>query len=93
MQHWTLMEVELTINTYFEMLKKELAEIAFQVNSEVENIGARRLQTVMSRLLNELLFDIPDKIGANAKVVITKQMVGEKLDGLVKDKDLSQYIL
>jgi len=72
---------------------EDLAEIAFQVNSEVENIGARRLQTVMSRLLNELLFDIPDKIGANAKVVITKQMVGEKLDGLVKDKDLSQYIL
>jgi ATP-dependent HslUV protease ATP-binding subunit HslU len=72
---------------------EELAEIAFQVNSEVENIGARRLQTVMSKLLNELLFDIPDKIGANAKVVITKQMVGEKLDGLVKDKDLSQYIL
>jgi ATP-dependent HslUV protease ATP-binding subunit HslU len=72
---------------------EELAEIAFQVNSEVENIGARRLQTVMSKLLNELLFDIPDKIGANAKVVITKQMVGEKLNSLVKDKDLSHYIL
>jgi ATP-dependent HslUV protease ATP-binding subunit HslU len=70
-----------------------LAEIAFQVNSEVENIGARRLQTVMSKLLNEMLFDIPDKIGPNAKVIVTKQMVGEKLDGLVKDKDLSQYIL
>lgn len=72
---------------------EELAEIAFKVNAEVENIGARRLHTVMSKLLNEILFDIPDTIGANAKIVVDKAMVIERLDGLVKNRDLSQYIL
>lgn len=70
-----------------------LAEMAFQINEEVENIGARRLHTVMSKLLNEILFDIPDTIGPNAKIVIDKALVVEKLEGLVKDKDLSRYIL
>lgn len=70
-----------------------LAEKAFQINEEVENIGARRLHTVMSQILNEFLFDVPDVIGENAKIVITPEMVEEKLSELVKDKDLSQYIL
>lgn len=70
-----------------------LAEKAFQINEEVENIGARRLHTVMSQILNDFLFDVPDKIGANAKIIITPEMVEEKLAELVKDKDLSQYIL
>jgi ATP-dependent HslUV protease ATP-binding subunit HslU len=70
-----------------------LAEKAFQINEEVENIGARRLHTVMSQILNEFLFDVPDVIGENAKIIITAEMVEEKLTELVKDKDLSQYIL
>lgn len=70
-----------------------IAETAFQINEEVENIGARRLHTVMSRLLNDFLFDVPEEIGPNAKISITKEMVDEKLSGLVKDKDLSHYIL
>ncbi|MBC6399447.1 MAG: ATP-dependent protease ATPase subunit HslU [Ekhidna sp.] len=72
---------------------EEIAEMAFKINEEVENIGARRLHTVMSKLLNEILFDIPDTIGPNAQIVIDKGLVEEKLDGLVKDKDLSRYIL
>ena len=83
-------EVELSFQD--EALEK-IAEIAFQINSEVENIGARRLHTVMSHLLNEFLFDIPDVIGANAKVVITQETVENNLSGLVKNKDLSQFIL
>ncbi|RDV14597.1 ATP-dependent protease ATPase subunit HslU [Pontibacter diazotrophicus] len=71
----------------------EIASIAFEVNSEVENIGARRLHTVMSRLLNDILFDVPDKIGPNAHIVITRETVQEKLAGMVKNRDLSQYIL
>lgn len=71
----------------------EIADIAFQINSEIENIGARRLHTVVSHLLNEFLFDVPDKIEPNAKISITKEMVRERLSGLVKNKDLSQYIL
>ena len=70
-----------------------IAEIAFMINEELENIVARRLQTVMSHLLNEFLYDVPDKIGPNSKIVITKEMVNEKLAELVKNKELSQYIL
>ncbi len=70
-----------------------IAETAFEINEEVENIGARRLHTVMSRLLNDFLFDVPEVIAPNAKISITKEMVDEKLSGLVKDKDLSHYIL
>jgi ATP-dependent HslUV protease ATP-binding subunit HslU len=83
-------EVELTFN---DEALDEIASIAFEVNSEVENIGARRLHTVMSRLLNDILFDVPDKIGANAHIVITRETVQEKLAGMVKNRDLSQYIL
>jgi ATP-dependent HslUV protease ATP-binding subunit HslU len=71
----------------------EIARIAFAVNAEVENIGARRLQTVMSHLLNDIMFDIPDVITPNAKVVIDKELVNERLGGMVKNRDLSQYIL
>ena len=82
--------VELTFN---DEALDEIASIAFEVNSEVENIGARRLHTVMSRLLNDILFDVPDKISANAHIVITRETVQEKLAGMVKNRDLSQYIL
>jgi ATP-dependent HslUV protease ATP-binding subunit HslU len=71
----------------------EIANMAFTINAEVENIGARRLQTVMSRLLNELLFDVPDKIAATSTISINADMVREKLSGFVKNKDLSEYIL
>lgn len=70
-----------------------LAEKASEINNEVENIGARRLHTVMSKLLNDFLFDVPDVIGPNAKVVVTRELVDEKLAALVKNRDLSQYIL
>jgi ATP-dependent HslUV protease ATP-binding subunit HslU len=71
----------------------KLAEIAFEVNSEVENIGARRLHTVMSRLLNELLFDVPDKIVPGSQLTVTPQLVEERLRDMVKNRDMSQYIL
>ncbi|AHM62149.1 ATP-dependent protease ATP-binding subunit HslU [Flammeovirgaceae bacterium 311] len=72
---------------------RELARMAFKLNSEVENIGARRLHTVMSQLLNDFLFDVPDIIGPNAQIMITSEMVRERLTKLVQNKDLSQYIL
>ncbi len=83
-------EVELTFQD--ESLEL-LAEKAFEINSEVENIGARRLHTVMSKLLNDFLFDVPDVIGPNAKVLVTKDLVEDKLAELVRNRDLSQYIL
>ncbi|MHA6249147.1 ATP-dependent protease ATPase subunit HslU [Pontibacter sp. CAU 1760] len=83
-------DVELTFN---DEALDEIASIAFEVNTEVENIGARRLHTVMSRLLNDILFDVPDKISANAHIVITRETVQGRLSGMVKNRDLSQYIL
>jgi ATP-dependent HslUV protease ATP-binding subunit HslU len=70
-----------------------IADAAFSINAELENIGARRLQTVISKLLNEFLFDVPDKIPAGQTLEITGDMVMQKLDGLVKNRDLSEYIL
>lgn len=92
-QYEALMNAEGVQLSFQDDALEELAEIAFQINEEVENIGARRLHTVMSRLLNDLLYDIPDLIGPNAVIVVDKALVNEKLSGLVKDKDLSQYIL
>jgi len=92
-QYVALLQAENVGLEFSEEALGELAEIAFQVNSEVENIGARRLHTVMSQLLNEILFDVPDKIGPNAKIVVSVDMVRQKLSSLVKNKDLSQYIL
>ena len=92
-QYMALFEAEEVEVSFQEDCIEEIAEIAFQINEEVENIGARRLHTVLSTLLNDLLYDVPDVIGANAQVVITKDMVRERLSGLVKNKDLSQFIL
>ncbi|MDB5273860.1 MAG: ATP-dependent protease ATP-binding subunit HslU [Chitinophagaceae bacterium] len=72
---------------------RSIANVAFRANEEMENIGARRLHTVMSLLLNEILFDVPDVIGRHSQILITPQLVDEKLSGLVKNKDMSQYIL
>ena len=57
-----------------------MAEKAFAINEEMENIGARRLQTIMSRLLNDILFDIPDTIGAHSKILIDKALVRREID-------------
>lgn len=92
-QYEALLQAEGVKLSFNEDALEKIAEIAFYVNTEVENIGARRLQTVMSTLLNDFLFDIPDKIGANAQILITKEMVEEKLGALVKNRDLSHYIL
>lgn len=92
-QYQALLQSEDVELSFQEDALEEIAETAFSINTEVENIGARRLHTVMSQLLNEFLFDIPDKIGPNAKIEITRDMVREKLQGLVKNKDLSEFIL
>ena len=83
---------DIEINFTDESLE-QIAETSFHINEEIENIGARRLHTVMSKLLNDFLFDVPDVIGPNAKIMVTKEMVEEKLADLVTNKDLSQYIL
>ncbi len=92
-QYIALFEAENVALSYNDDALESMAEIAFHINEEVENIGARRLHTVMSQILNDFLFDVPDVIGENAKIVIHKELVEEKLAALMKNKDLNQYIL
>jgi len=69
----------------------EIARIATQVNTKSENIGARRLHTIMSTLLEEILFNVPE-IGSQ-DIKIDGKMVKEKLEAIIEDEDLSRYIL
>ncbi|MBD1398440.1 ATP-dependent protease ATPase subunit HslU [Pontibacter sp. JH31] len=92
-QYVALLAAENVELSFADEALDEIANIAFEVNSEVENIGARRLHTVMSRLLNDILFDVPDKIGPNAHIMVNREMVLERLSDMVKNRDLSQYIL
>jgi len=71
---------------------REIAKIAFEVNDQVENIGARRLHTIITTLLEEILFNAPDEI-AESNIVITQKIVQDKLNSIVKNRDLSRYIL
>lgn len=78
--------------TFTEEAIREIASIAAEVNQQIENIGARRLHTILSSLLEELLFAVPDDIGSGS-VTIDKDYVHKQLDDLTKNKDLSHYIL
>ena len=69
----------------------EIARIATSVNARMENIGARRLHTIMERVLDDLAFEAP-ALGQTT-IPITAAYVRERLDGILKDEDLSQYIL
>lgn len=70
---------------------KRLAEIAYQVNNRSENIGARRLHTIMERLLEEISFEATDKQGES--ITIDTNYVDKQLEKLAEDEDLSRYIL
>jgi ATP-dependent HslUV protease ATP-binding subunit HslU len=70
---------------------EEIADIATRVNERTENIGARRLHTILERLLDEISFDAPEKKGSH--VSINAEYVRERLKDIVKSEDLSRYIL
>ncbi|WP_407371441.1 ATP-dependent protease ATPase subunit HslU [Carnobacterium sp.] len=70
---------------------ERLAAIAYQVNHETDNIGARRLHTILEKLLEDLLFEAPDM--QMGDITITENYVNEKIEHIVEDKDLSRYIL
>jgi ATP-dependent HslUV protease ATP-binding subunit HslU len=69
---------------------REIASIAAEVNSRMENIGARRLQTILERLLEDVSFDAPD---VEKKITVDEDYVKRQLEDVVKDEDLSKYIL
>ncbi len=90
-QYRALMATEQVTLTFTDEAIAEIAAIAAQVNESVENIGARRLQTVMERLLEDLSFEAEDRTGE--AIVIDAAYVRDRLAGLAGNTDLSKYIL
>ncbi|WP_096269897.1 HslU--HslV peptidase ATPase subunit [Paucisalibacillus globulus] len=90
-QYQALLKTE-GINVVFtDKAVNRIAEIAYQVNQDTDNIGARRLHTILEKLLEDLSFEAPDV--SMEKVEITPEYVDQKLSTIVKNKDLSQFIL
>jgi len=90
-QYTALLETENVILTFTDEAIGEIARIAAVVNSKTENIGARRLHTIMSTLLEDILYKVPEM--KKKKLLIDLAMVKSKLDVIVQDEDLSKYIL
>jgi len=90
-QYLALLETEGISLSFTEDAIAEIAEIASLVNQRMENIGARRLHTIMERLLDEISFEAPDR--SEKRVVVDASYVREKLAEIIKDEDLSKYIL
>lgn len=91
-QYSALLETEKVSLNFTEEGIKEIARTAFEVNEQVENIGARRLHTILTTLLDDILFEVPDKM-PKTTVRIDAKLVRKKLDAIVKNRDLSKYIL
>jgi len=90
-QYSALLGTENVRTTFTEEAIEELARIAYEVNASTENIGARRLHTVMEKVLEELMFNAADMQGQ--EIVIDAEYVGQRLNQIVADEDLSRYIL
>ena len=90
-QYEALLDTEGVELVFSDDAIEALADYAFQVNQTTQNIGARRLYTIMERLLEELSFEAPDmKMG---RVEINAAYVRERLEKLTQDEDLSKFIL
>ncbi|MGA9976366.1 MAG: ATP-dependent protease ATPase subunit HslU, partial [Candidatus Sulfotelmatobacter sp.] len=90
-QYTALLETEGVKLEFTPESLQEIAHFAFRVNESTENIGARRLHTIMERVLDELSFDAPERKGEH--VVVDGEYVRKMLTDIVKDQDLSRYIL
>jgi ATP-dependent HslUV protease ATP-binding subunit HslU len=90
-QYKALMETEGLAIHFTEDGVKQIARSAFEVNESTENIGARRLHTIMERLLEEISFSAPDKSGES--ITIDAEYVNNSLGKLIENEDLSRYIL
>jgi ATP-dependent HslUV protease ATP-binding subunit HslU len=90
-QYGALVETEGTNLEFTEEGVREVARIAARLNERMENIGARRLQTVLTTVLENLLFDLPEEGGE--QVVVDVAFVRDRLAGILEDEDLQRYIL
>lgn len=90
-QYKELLKTEKVELDFKEDAIDEIAEIAFKVNESTQNIGARRLQTVMEKLVEDISFEAPDK--PDVTIIIDKEYVRQKLQNIVENEDLSRYVL
>ncbi|HWI54190.1 MAG TPA: ATP-dependent protease ATPase subunit HslU [Desulfobacteria bacterium] len=90
-QYTALLETEGITLEFTENSLDEIAKIAYTVNEQTENIGARRLHTILEKLLEDIAFDAPEMGSAN--IVVDRDYVGKKLSDVTHDQDLSRYIL
>ncbi|ARV44226.1 HslU--HslV peptidase ATPase subunit [Bacillus inaquosorum] len=90
-QYQALLQTEGISLEFSDEAIHKIAEVAYHVNQDTDNIGARRLHTILERLLEDLSFEAPDV--TMEKITITPQYVEEKLGTIAKNKDLSQFIL
>jgi ATP-dependent HslUV protease ATP-binding subunit HslU len=90
-QYTALLETEGVKLEFTREALEEIAHFAFRVNEGTENIGARRLHTIMERVLDEISFDAPEKKGE--QITVDAEYVRKMLTDIVKDQDLSRYIL
>ncbi|HRR08622.1 MAG TPA: ATP-dependent protease ATPase subunit HslU [Rhodothermales bacterium] len=91
-QYEALLATENMKISFTEEAIREIARIATQVNEEVENIGARRLHTILTTLLEDILYDVPDAMNQD-DLRVDAERVRVRLEGISQDKDLSQFIL
>ena len=91
-QYTALLEIENVKVEFTDDGIMEIARLAAKVNEEVENIGARRLHTIMNNLLEEILFDAPDNLTIDS-VKVDKDFVFNKMNATIQNRDLSRYIL
>ena len=91
-QYKSLLASEGVDVTFTDGAVREIARIAAEVNEEVENIGARRLHTILTTLLEDILFDVPDS-NRESEIKIDRKMVDQRLKEIVSNRDLSQFIL
>ena len=91
-QHQALLSTEGIDLEFTDDAINELAEMAFLMNEQTENIGARRLSTILEQLLEDISFEIPEP-DENGKIVIDKKFVDEKFEDTIKKDDMDRYIL
>lgn len=90
-QYEALLQVDGCHLTFTDDAMQELANLAAELNKRMENIGARRLQTILAQLLDEVMYDVPET--PIHELVVDKEFVSSRLSDIIKDEDLSRYIL
>ncbi len=90
-QHKALLETENVTVTFTDDAAAEIANMAFLMNEQTENIGARRLHTIMEKLLEEVAFELPDS--SKSEIVINAEYVKNKFDETIREEDIDKFIL